>query len=146
MKSVHQIRYENMVTVASYFRTRRDFAFAANITPQQVSQLINQPAVHKIGSKIAKRIEQGAGKPEGWLDIDHQADLIGELSISVIVETTTTLHQILKRHGISTDNVSDDTYQRLLRDALLVTSKAGTVCSDQIQSKLFSGLLTTLTE
>ena len=67
MKTVHQIRYENMITVANYFRTRRDFAFAANITPQQVSQLINQPAVHKIGSTIAKRIEKGAGRPEGWL-------------------------------------------------------------------------------
>ncbi len=146
MKTVHQIRYENMITVASYFRTRRDFAFAANITPQQVSQLINQPAVHKIGSTIAKRIEKGAGRPEGWLDIDHQSEIIEELSITAIVETTTTLHRILKRHGINTDNIGDETYERLLRDALLCTSKTGTVCSDQIQSKLFSGLLAGLTE
>lgn len=76
VKTIEEIRLDNYKRLIDEFRAElgRDpkgveLAARFNIAPAYVSQLENKRR-ENIDSQAARKIEEGAGKPRGWLDAD----------------------------------------------------------------------------
>ncbi|SIR00489.1 S24 family peptidase [Pseudacidovorax sp. RU35E] len=77
MKTVGTIRRENLELLVRERGTLEAVAEAAGSTSIYLSQVRNQ-AIDKasgkpreMGSAMARRLEGGCAKPEGWMDVDH---------------------------------------------------------------------------
>jgi len=69
MKTIEEIRLENLKTLCGQFKSQRQFALHIGKNPKQVNQWYSSYA--QIGSAIAREIEEKCGKPRGWLDHNH---------------------------------------------------------------------------
>jgi plasmid maintenance system antidote protein VapI len=72
MKTVKEIRLENARSLAT--EGPAEFARQIESSTQQVNQVIGPSPSRNIGDKLARRIESAFGKPEGWLDVQHNAE------------------------------------------------------------------------
>ncbi len=73
MKTVKQIRLEKLDQLVREFGTIEAVANAAGTAPQYLSQIRNKvPSAsgtpRGIGDALARKLEQGCGKPAGWMD------------------------------------------------------------------------------
>lgn len=75
MKTIDEIRMENLLTLRSQFPSERQFAFHLNKAPNQVNQWLGKGAARAIQSESAREVEAIMGKPRGWLDNDHSQDI-----------------------------------------------------------------------
>lgn len=92
MSNAKQTRLENLRALIKEFRTAEEVARRAGTAPMYLSQIINGAKSSTgrqrgVGDALAKRLEVGCDKPEGWMDLPH-----GELSqvpgaVPVIVAT-----------------------------------------------------------
>ncbi len=77
MKTVAEIRRANLEQLVVEFGSLDAVAALANASPIYLSQVRNQAIDVKtgkprnMGNGIARRLEKGASKAEGWLDRDH---------------------------------------------------------------------------
>ena len=83
MRDIHQIRRDNLrrLLEKKYKGDRRALQDALEIGQVNfLSRLLSErPGTGKnIGSRLARRIEQAAGKPLNWLDADHSRSAIRE--------------------------------------------------------------------
>ncbi|MEY3881057.1 MAG: hypothetical protein RIQ94_1853 [Pseudomonadota bacterium] len=69
MKTMTEIRQENLKILSSGFKNQRAFADALEATPGYISQLLIGSC--KFGEKAARKIEVLTGKPNGWMDTPH---------------------------------------------------------------------------
>jgi len=69
MKTIEEIRLENLKTLCAGFKSQRQFAIHLDKEPKQINQLLRSYA--QIGSALAREIEEKCEKPRGWLDHDH---------------------------------------------------------------------------
>lgn len=49
------------------------------MSDSQMGQLIGKTPVRNIGPRVARRMEEACGKPEGWLDVEHSTVQPGSL-------------------------------------------------------------------
>ena len=70
MKTMTQIRQENLKILCSGYKNQAAFAEFLDKTPGYVSQLLIGAC--KFGEKAARNIEKVTGKPDGWMDTDHE--------------------------------------------------------------------------
>jgi len=70
-KMSQEIRVRNLRKLISEFGSQAKLADAVGCTPSVISQLIT--GHRDIGEKLARKIEEGAGKPALWLDGDPYA-------------------------------------------------------------------------
>jgi len=72
MKTIEEIRLENLKTLCAGFKSQRQFALHLGKSPAHVNQWFGKGvAAHSLGSTAAREIEEKCGKPRGWLDNDH---------------------------------------------------------------------------
>lgn len=76
--SREDIRRENARALARKVNGQIEFGRVLKMEPSQVSQIIGKTPIKNIGNSIARRIEQGFSKPEGWLDVPHQSAAPGD--------------------------------------------------------------------
>jgi len=72
MKTVKEIRLENARALAN--EGPAEFARRIDSSTQQVNQVIGPAPTRNIGDKLARRIETAFGRPEGWLDVQHDSE------------------------------------------------------------------------
>jgi len=72
MKTIEEIRLENLKTLCSQFKSQRQFAAHVEKSHTQINQMLRNSASRAaIGSAVAREIEEKCGKPRGWLDHNH---------------------------------------------------------------------------
>ncbi|NOV24183.1 hypothetical protein E5S69_11735 [Cupriavidus necator] len=71
VKTNAEIRRENARLLANEVGQPADLARRLGMSDSQMGQLIGRNPVRNIGPRVARRIEEVCGKPEGWLDVEH---------------------------------------------------------------------------
>lgn len=77
MKTIAEIRLENLEALIKEFGTQERVAGLADTSPIYLSQVRNRSADSKtgkprqIGDPIARKLETGCGKELGWMDNTH---------------------------------------------------------------------------
>lgn len=79
VKTNAEIRLENARRLADELGRMADFARLLGMSDSQMGQLIGRSPVRNIGPRVARRMEIAGGKPEGWLDVEHQDVAPGSL-------------------------------------------------------------------
>jgi len=73
MKTIEEIRLENLKTLCAGFKSQRQFAIKLGKSAQQVNQWFRTGQSHApLGSTQAREIEEILDKPRGWMDHDHE--------------------------------------------------------------------------
>jgi hypothetical protein len=91
MKTIEEIRLENLVTLRSNFPSERQFAIKLDKLPNQVNQWFGKGAARSIQSESAREVEVVMGKPRGWLDNDHSQ--LARLTPETIAQAVELLQQ-----------------------------------------------------
>lgn len=71
VKTNAEVRRENARALANEVGSPADLARLLGMSDSQMGQLIGRNPVRNIGPRVARRIEVVCGKPEGWLDAEH---------------------------------------------------------------------------
>jgi len=71
MKTIEEIRLENLRTLCAGFKSQRKFAAHLGRTPTQVNQWLGKGTPRAVANAQAREIEEKCGKPRGWLDHNH---------------------------------------------------------------------------
>jgi len=79
MKTIEEIRLENLKTLCSQFKSQRQFALHIGKSPAQVNQwfaidgqrTMTAASTRALSSPAAREIEEILGKPRGWMDHEH---------------------------------------------------------------------------
>jgi len=77
MKLISEIRLENLETLVREAGTAEALAEKSGISPVYISQIRGRALeaktgnVRNLGDRAARKLEQGTGKPHGWMDADH---------------------------------------------------------------------------
>lgn len=69
---VGDIRLENARQLSKKFSNLKEFSEALGMAPSQLSQLIGPNPRRRIGTTLARRIEDTCDKGKGWLDVVHR--------------------------------------------------------------------------
>ena len=77
MKSIHEIRLENMRELMGEFETQQAFADFLDRTPTLISRYAGPNPTKRIGEAMARHIELCFGKDKFWIDTDHSTN-VGE--------------------------------------------------------------------
>jgi hypothetical protein len=85
--TIDEIRRRNLQLLIDESDERTTIALArkCKVSHTNLSQIKNQFAPEQtgtprmLGSKLARKLELGCGKPEGWMDISHADDRENEL-------------------------------------------------------------------
>jgi len=135
---VHTIRIKNTLTLIAAFPTKRVFATKVGIAPAQVNQLTGRNPTNNIGDVIARRIEKACGKPEYWLDTDHEKTLgkVESQQIEIHVEATLMLNKVLTDHKFPIGKIDPVVYGNLLRHIITMALALGKVTESQVESSL----------
>lgn len=72
----HDIRHHNLTLLIQEFGTATALAEATEASEKYISQIISKTPLpsgnpRQVGNNLARRLEQAASKPEGWMDQDH---------------------------------------------------------------------------
>ena len=78
MKTMKEIRHDNLLLLIDEAGSTSELASKTGIAVSYLLQIKNKNAIQNgkpkgIGDKIAAKLEDGMGKPRGWLDQQHQA-------------------------------------------------------------------------
>lgn len=80
MKTIKDIRHENLMLVIKELGTQQALADLLERSHAQINQLVTRAIVSATGNrrsvseKMAREIELKANKPAGWMDTDHNED------------------------------------------------------------------------
>lgn len=72
----NDIRRANLNLLIDEFKTIRALADQVDTAPNYISEIKN--GVRNMGHKLARKIEEKAGKPSGWLDQLHTDPALGQ--------------------------------------------------------------------
>jgi len=114
--TTQQLRVINARHLASAFGTKKEFCEATHLQLSQYSHLLGENARAKVGDIVARKIEEGCGKPAGWLDINHEGgkDSNQELiTIDLAVETLIAMRKELEKLGTDISNLPIKTLRKM---------------------------------
>jgi hypothetical protein len=87
MKTVEEIRYENLIALLENGLTIADMAAECSVSAAYLSQIKTKAPNSRtmkqrhMGKKMAREIERGLGLEHGWMDKDHAESDIPKLSL-----------------------------------------------------------------
>lgn len=75
--TISEIRRENLRELLLEYKTIVALSEVTGVDQNYISQILSQSPTktgkpRAMGNSVARRLEKGVGKPEGWMDIDHQ--------------------------------------------------------------------------
>lgn len=94
MKTISEIRLENLRLLIDEFGTQDAVAERAATSPVYLSQLLNAAVdvktgrVRQIGDPLARKLEAGCGKEVGWMDNIHDAPAADLYASQTIIPLT----------------------------------------------------------
>lgn len=164
MATSKELRLENLRALVAEFKTAEAVAQRAETNAMYLSQILNGAKsstgnARGVGDKLARKLEQGCGKEEGWMDRPHSAAALAELipearPVRGVAPDDPSLTQIMKvklkvQAGITGFQVEPEHYdgetqgvptrwllkEGLSRDALL----AITVRGESMEPALYEG-------
>ncbi len=77
MKTIAELRRENLLRLIAEFETQDKVSELSDVSQVYLSQIKNQSADYRtgrprqMGSRTARTLELGCGKPIGWMDTEH---------------------------------------------------------------------------
>ncbi|OQS41149.1 hypothetical protein B0T39_09320 [Chromobacterium haemolyticum] len=108
---VEDIRLDNLRTLVTEMSTIAAVAQVADTSPSYLSQILNRVPSRTgkprdVGPDLARKLEQGCGKPMGWMDHPHpigsggqvqriEASSLEELASILGELETNTLHKLI---------------------------------------------------
>jgi hypothetical protein len=130
MKTIEEIRLENLTELRNGFPSERQFAIKLNKAPNQVNQWLGKGAARLIQSESAREVEEIMCKPRGWLDNDHallRESQVERLSPSIILRTVELTRNALAKLGkpYSGPEKDPELFAEMLRLAVLETAESG---------------------
>lgn len=75
---IEEIRLANLQSLIIEFGTAAEVGRLSDTSRIYLSQILTRASnnvtgkTREIGTKLARKLEQGCRKPEGWMDINHQ--------------------------------------------------------------------------
>lgn len=164
MATSKELRLENLRKLVAEFKTAEAVAQRAETNAMYLSQILNGAKsstgnARGVGDKLARKLEQGCGKEEGWMDRPHGAEALidsipGARPVRVVPQDDPSLTQIMKvklrvQAGITGFQVEPEHYdgetqgvptrwvlkEGLSRDSLL----AITVRGESMEPALYEG-------
>lgn len=90
MATSKELRVENLRTLVAEFKTADAVAQRAATAPMYLSQILNGAKsstgrARGVGDALARRLEQGCGKPVGWMDQRHGGESLVEMKRSTVL-------------------------------------------------------------
>ncbi|MBP1034207.1 hypothetical protein J8631_01400 [Serratia fonticola] len=114
MKDIDEIRRDNMRLLEAELGGPTEAANCVGMSPAQFSNLKTGAKDSKTGKprgmrkSTARRIEESAGKPEGWLDVDRSYSIPNEqdklIEINELFESALPEQQVVARYFLSRSN------------------------------------------
>jgi phage repressor protein C with HTH and peptisase S24 domain len=118
---VKQIRHKNAHALAQEVGSWVELARLADTNPKYLSQIVSEKGKREVGDKLARKLEQGCGKPHGWMDQDHSTlfskarDIIAQQRRDEIKAATGETHERwISDYHLS--QISEDELASSLRD------------------------------
>ncbi len=71
MKTIREIRRENLIRLVGSYKSQRQFAQSVGLAPSHANQLLS--GVREMGEEAARRIEEALGMPVGFMSLDPDA-------------------------------------------------------------------------
>ncbi|WP_279653530.1 S24 family peptidase [Pseudomonas morbosilactucae] len=71
---INTIRRENLRAVVARYETQAHFAALCDTAPSVISLIISKNPKRNLGDDLARRVEEAAGLPRGWMDHLHHSD------------------------------------------------------------------------
>ena len=71
MKTIREIRRENLIRLVGSYKSQRQFANSVGLVPSHLSQLLS--GTREMGEEVARRIEEALGMPVGFISLDPDA-------------------------------------------------------------------------
>jgi len=68
MKTIREIRRENLIRLVRSYKSQRQFAQSVGLVPSHASQLLS--GTREMGEEVARRIEEALGMPVGFMSLD----------------------------------------------------------------------------
>lgn len=68
MKTIREIRRDNLIRLASGFKSKRQFALSTGLVPAHLSQLLS--GAREMGEDVARRIETALGLTQGAMSLE----------------------------------------------------------------------------
>lgn len=98
MSAIKENRYSNLLLLIEEAGSVSRLEGRTGVTANYLRQIKNKNAIQNgkpkgIGDKIAAKLEDGMGKPRGWLDQDHAGDV--SLPYELITTETTQKHIVI---------------------------------------------------
>jgi len=139
---ISAIRRKNFVQILNKFRTNTEFSNISGISLAQLSQLSSGNTKYNIGSAMARKIEEAAGKPIGWLDVYHEeATEQLDSDTDLVVQTVCIVNNLIEQHDSSALIINNMVYRQLLRDAIKTARSIGSTCESQVKHTLLGSLI-----
>ena len=103
--TIHDIRRRNLELLIQdkQFGSQGAVAAASHIHKSYISQILTRfernGKTVELGSKLARKIEAGCGKPPGWMDTSHDDSEEDNELIVLYSRMTSEMRDILLRHA-----------------------------------------------
>lgn len=72
-----EIRLRNLRRLIEEAGGQRRLASRGRVNPAYLSQILSERTRRSMGAEVARRLEQGMGKPHGWMDVLHDGPVGG---------------------------------------------------------------------
>jgi phage repressor protein C with HTH and peptisase S24 domain len=108
MKTIDEIRRENLLLAIARYGSITALAEAAKVSPPYLSQIKNKTPESKtgkpkgMGNDVARRIEKALEEPEGWIDVEHTDDSASAYHNSKVADLGKKRHskRLIAEHGL----------------------------------------------
>lgn len=103
MKTMKEIRHDNLLRLIDEAEGTSNLANKTGIAVSYLLQIKNKNAIQNgkpkgIGDKIAAKLEDGMGKPRGWLDQDHSNQALSDTATQIYLKEN--IDYLINRRGI----------------------------------------------
>lgn len=125
MKKAEDIRLENARALSKSVGGNAMFADKVDRSATQISRIMGKNPTIKIGPRMARHIEKCFGKPDGWLDTDHNAQSSCDDSFNVREQG--------RGYGLDRLNVSPVSDVTVQQVPIISWVQAGAFCYSETQ-------------
>ncbi|MGR2663657.1 hypothetical protein ACUXVY_18895 [Chromobacterium haemolyticum] len=117
---IEDVRLENLRVLVVERSTIAAVAQVSDTSPAYLSQILNRVPSRTgkprdVGTDLARKLEQGCGKPAGWMDHPHPICGGGQV-LKIEARSMEELARLLAE-------LETETFLNLMRDALILRSK-----------------------
>lgn len=141
MKTIKEIRKDNLLKLLSKFDSKSQFAEKVGIKPSYLSHLLSDKEGSKeVGQLTARRFEESLDMEQGWMDKDNSIDQ-WNADVTPVIDAVFSLYDLLDELNVKPESLDRSMLKRLL--AVVLKSYIGNDRPDQLELKamLFDSII-----